>query len=109
MSLIMILLLFLFLLLMSLVGGVLVFKKHRVPGLIMFGVPLSVFAGVFFLYKWFSYETTPDSLDLQVTREGDTYLLEGKWQGPLDPDSFQTDFIVFHSAGGKRCARDAAK
>ncbi|MFM1655328.1 hypothetical protein ACI7RC_25010 [Brevibacillus sp. B_LB10_24] len=100
MSLMMIVFLFLFLLLMSLAGGVLVFKRHRVLGLILVGVPLAVFAGVFFLYKWFSYETTPQSLDLQVTREGDAYLLEGKWRGRLDPDSFWTDFIVFHLPEG---------
>lgn len=78
------------------VGGNLLWRKRRVVSLILFGPLLTVLAFIGYVVYQSWYHTTPDSLQLSVHKENETYIVKGSWKDRLDAYRFPSDFLVFY-------------
>ncbi|MCK1982017.1 MULTISPECIES: hypothetical protein [Peribacillus] len=77
-------------------GGIRFWKRKRILSIILLSPLLIVFTFFgYFVYQT-SYHTTPDSLELSVHKENETYLVEGRWKESLDAYRFPSDFLVFY-------------
>lgn len=88
------------LLIMFIIGIVLWFKKHRVAGSVVSGIPIIIVGGSIGALYWLFHSSMPQSLELSVVPSQTTagsYTLHGEWDDRPDHYSFGTDFVVFYT------------
>ncbi|MBY6038227.1 hypothetical protein KUV80_16320 [Fictibacillus nanhaiensis] len=80
----------------SLLLGIRSWRRKRIRSFLFFSplILVAVFAGYFFFQS--SYHTTPDSLQVSVDKENNTYEVTGTWKDRLDFYRFPSDFLVFY-------------
>jgi len=70
----------------------LVYRKRYKLLLFSAGIPILII-GV--LIAILFYQPKPDDLAITITKEGNHYTANGKWQKPLDYYRFSTDYLIF--------------